>query len=163
MRIARSQSISLALHFVSVALLLVLTSQSFRTPPPPVTPNLARAVPLAPPRLLVHVVERPGGGSNTTSAPARHGMPPPRSYRTFVAPVSQPDPKLALNQGIDFDVPVVAVSASDFGDPFSKLGGIGLGLERGHTIGNHSQGPGIGDKDGVKGVGRFGMAMKPAE
>jgi TonB family protein len=160
---ARSQSISLVLHGLSVVLLLILTSQSFRTPPSPTTPKPAHSILLAPPRFVVHVTEDRGGGSNTSAAPARRGIPPPRSFRTFIPPQSHPDPKLAMMPTIDFDVPVIDVGTAKFGDPLSKFADGGFGNKGGHTIGNNPNGPGIGDERGPNRSGRFGVPMKPAE
>ena len=159
---ARSQSISLALHILSVALLLILTSNSFLTPPT-VTPKLAHSVPLAMPPMLRVITEAKGGGSNTSTEPARRGVPPPRAVRTFIPPVLHEDPKLPITPTIDFDVPVMNVSAASFGDPTSTLGGNGLGNKRGHTIGNAPEGEGIGSDAGIKGVARFGVPTKPAQ
>ena len=162
---ARSQSISLALHVLSVALLLILTSQSLQHTPPPATPKLKDTTLLAPPpRFLVHVIENHGGGSNRSPEQARRGIPPPRSYRTFIPPVSQPDPKLAILPTIDFDVPVINVSGTDFGDPTSTIAKGAFGDKGGSTIGNYRGGRGIGDKDGLPGVSaRFSHPTRPAE
>ena len=160
---ARSQSISLALHGLSVALLLILTSQSFRTPPSPTTPKPAHAVLLAPPRFIIHATEDHGGGSNTSAAPARRGIPPPRSSRTFIPPISHPDPKLAIMPTIDFDVPAIAVANPNFGDPFSNLSKDELGEKGGDTIGSTPHGRAIGDGTKPSGSGRFGLPFKGAE
>lgn len=157
---ARSQSISLLLHVVVLALLLLLTSQSFRTPEP-IRP--IQAIPLALPPLVIHVVETRGGGSNTSPAPARRGVPPPRAHRTFIPPVLHSDPKMPVMPAIDFDVPVLDVDTAKIGDPFSKLAGVGLGNLRGPGIGSHPGGPGVGDGPRPNGSGRLGMPIKPAE
>jgi len=112
---------------------------------------------------VVHVTEDRGGGSNTSAAPARRGIPPPRSYRTFIPPMTHPDPKLAMLESIDFDVPVIDAGTANFGDPFSRLANGGLGDQGGHTIGNRPGGPGVGDGAGPNGSGRFGVPIRPAE
>src|SRR5271166_6619106 len=98
----RSQSLSLALHVVTIALLVILTSQSFRTPPR-ITAR-THVVPLAPlPRAVVHITGQRAGGSNTSLAPARHGVVPPRSYRAFIPPTTHPHPSIAIPITVDFD------------------------------------------------------------
>jgi len=161
MAIARSQSLSLALHVLTLALLVVLSSSSLLSPPPPTTPKPAHTVLLAPP--LVHITEHAGGGSNTSPAPARRGIAPPRSARTFIPPLTHPDPKLAIVQTIDFDVPTLNVAPS-IGDPLSKYADGLLGNKGGGTIGNAPDGPGIGDQPGGKpGIsGRIGEPIQAA-
>ena len=161
MPVARSQSLSLALHVVSIALLLLLTSHSFLTPPPPVVPVPAHSILLAPPPRTT-LTEKPGGGSNTSAEPARRGIPPPRAQHTFIPPITHPDPKLAITPTIDLDVPVMNVSAS-FGDPLSKIAGTGFGNQKGETIGNFPKGRGIGDDSGLQASGRFATPTKAAE
>lgn len=77
--------------------------------------------------------------------------------------MTHPDPKLAMTPTIDFDVPVIDVANSNFGDPFSKLAKGGFGDKGGHLIGNSPNGLGIGDGAGPNGSGRFGIPIKPAE
>jgi TonB family protein len=162
MAIARSQSISLALHVLTLALLLVLSSSSLLSPPPPNTPKPAHTVLLAPP--LVRITEQAGGGSNTSPEPARRGIAPPRSSRTFIPPLTHADPKLAIVQTIDLDVPTLNVAASSIGDPFSKYADGLFGDKGGHLIGNVPDGPGIGDHPGGKlGIsGRIGEPIQAA-
>jgi periplasmic protein TonB len=160
---AKSQSISIGIHALTIALLLVLTSNSFFTPPPTTVLKPARMVLLAPPKFLIHVTEKPGGGSNQSGAPARRGIAPPRSYRTFIPPTNHPDPKLAILPTIDFDLPVVPAGTTSFGDPFSKFkdglygnrGGKGIGENGCCGIGPGPGGPGL--------QGRIGTPIKPAE
>jgi protein TonB len=164
---ARSQVTSLAIHASAIALLLFFTSHSFFIPPPPAKPTTAPAVLLAPPPRLIRVAaaER-GGGSNTSPEPARRGVPPPRSTRTFIPPVTYPDPKLPIPVTIDFDVPVTNVASNTIGDPLSKFGGRGLGDKKGHGIGDLPDGDGIGDVPGKPGLdirGRIGNPTKPAQ
>lgn len=162
MAIARSQSISLALHVLTLALLVVLSSSSFLTPPPPpTTPKPAHTVLLAPPPS--HVTEHAAGGSNTSAAPARRGIAPPRSSRIFIPPVTHPDPKLAIAQTIDFDVPTLNLAPS-IGDPFSKYADGLFGDKGGNTVGNISNRKGIGDDPGGKpGItGRIGEPIQAA-
>lgn len=160
---ARSQSLSLALHILTLALLVVLSSSSFLTPPPPTTPKPAHTVLLAPPRLLIHVADA-AGGSNTSAAPARRGIAPPRSSATFIPPITHPDPKLPILPTIDFDVPTLNVALPTIGDPLSKYTDGLFGDKGGGTIGNAPHGPGIGDDGGRKpGLsGRIGAPIQPA-
>lgn len=157
----RSQSLSLALHAFSIALLLAITSQSFRTPPPIIA--RPRVVPLAPPRFVVHVTEQQGGGSNTADAPAKRGVTPPRAARVFIPPAPRPEPKLAIMPSVDFDVPVIDAGIAKFGDPFSNLLDGSFGNKGGHTIGSRPGGQAAGDGPDVRGSGRFGQPIKPAE
>jgi periplasmic protein TonB len=161
---ARSQVTSLAIHASAIALLLFFTSHSFFIPPPPAKPTIKEPVLLAPPPKLIRIaVAERGGGSNTSPEPARRGVPPPRSTRTFIPPATYPDPKLPIPVTIDFDVPVVDVASSQIGDPFSKFGGPGLGNKGGNTIGNFPGGPTIGDDPGLRPSGRIGNPTKPAQ
>ena len=162
MRAAKSQSISLALHALALGLLLLLSSRSFSVPSP-IVPKPAHEVLLAPPPLRLQSSEKPGGGSNTSSAPARRGVPPPRSFRTFVPPVTHPDPKIAVNPSIDFDVPAVNVSGV-YGDPLGSIANGLYGNKGGHGIGDAPGGVGIGPGPGDSGVhGRIGAPIQPAQ
>lgn len=158
---ARSQSLSLVLHVLSIALLLILTSNSFRTPPRPPVARTATTVLAAPPRFIMHVTEARGGGSNTSPAPARRGLPPPKSTRIFIPPVTHPEPKLAIMPAIDFDVPVMNVVSAHFGDPLSGLPKGAIGDKGGHRIGNVPEGSSIGD--GLHGKAGLGGSIRPAD
>ena len=149
--------------FSPLALLVVLSSAAFSRPRPHQPPKPAHALLLAPPRLLIHVADA-GGGSNTSVAPARRGIAPPRSNTTFIPPITHPDPKLAIVPTIDFDVPTLNVALPSIGDPFSKYADGLFGDKGGDTIGNAPKGPGIGDDTGGKpGLsGRIGAPIQPA-
>lgn len=161
---AKSQSISFALHILTIAMLLFLTSRSFFAPPPPTVAKTAIPILLAP--FVIPVAPERGGGSNTSSQPARRGVAPPRSTRTFVPPTVHTDPKLPMTPAIDYDVPVINVASTNYGDPLSKLG-VGLyGKNGGDGIGDSPYGGrGIGpNKDGLPGLsGQIGGPIKPAQ
>src|SRR5260370_40946709 len=90
---SKSHTLSLGLHAMLVGLVMLLTSRAVRYPP-----LVARGpiTPLAAPRLFLKSTEQRAGGSNQTPLPARHGAPPPTAHRTFLPPVSRPDPKLPM-------------------------------------------------------------------
>ena len=157
----RFQSLSLALHAIAVALALLLTARSLRVPPP-IQLQPSQYVLLAP-RPFVRMPAARGGGSNSSGAPARQGIAPPRSYRTFVPPHTHPDPKLPMTPTIAFDVPKILLATTQYGDPFGKLAAGGFGTRGGHGIGDAPGGDGIGDEPGAPGLsGRFGMPITPA-
>src|SRR5260370_411889 len=161
---ARSQATSLAVHATAIALLLFFTSQSFFTQLPPARPETAPPVLLAPPPQLIRVaVAERGGGSNTSPEPARRGVPPARSSRTFVPPELHANPQIPILVTIDFDVPSMDAASALIGDPLSKIAGPGLGKERGRTIGDSQDGPTIGKDPGLHASGRFGVPTKPAQ
>jgi TonB family protein len=164
MATAKSQSISFALHILTIAMLLLLTSGSFFAPPAPTVARTGDPIPLAP--FVMHVNQERGGGSNTSKQPARRGVAPPRSSRTFIPPVALADPKLPMTPTIDYDVPLINVASTNYGDPLSKLG-VGLyGDKGGDGIGDSPYGgSGIGpNKEGRPGLsGRIVGPTTPAQ
>jgi TonB family protein len=114
-------------------------------------------------RLAARVQQDHGGGSNRSAAPARRGVPPVRSSHIFIPPTTHPEPKLAMLQSIDFELPVIGVSTERVGDPFSTLPDGLFGDKGGITIGNRPNGPRIGDGTRPDGSGRFGVPSKQAE
>ncbi len=162
---ARSQSLSFVIHVVTIALLVILTSNSLRTPPQ-IQPRPYHYTPIAPlPRIVVHVSEQRSGGSNNSLAPARHGTPPPRSFRTFIPPATHPHPQIEMPATIDFDVPTLVADTSLIGDPLSKLRDGAFGDKKGKGIGNYPGDDGIGDTPGGKpGIsGRIGEPTRAAQ
>ncbi len=158
----KPQFLSVALHLLCVALLLILGSRTF-TAPPRIVVDRAHSILLAPPP-PVHLPADRGGGSDTSAAPPRRGIAPPRSYRTFIPPRALPQPKLAMMPTIDFDVPPAVVATSNFGDPLGKYASGLYGDKGGSGIGDLPRGRGIGNAPGARGLsGRFGMPTKPAE
>jgi protein TonB len=136
---ARSQVFSLGLH-VLIALLLLTAARSIPSAHEPATS--IHATPLVyfrPPKAL----DERGGGSTQTLLPAKHGSPPPRASRTFIAPTTNDDPRLALPITIAFDIPIANVSAN-IGDPLSKSGIGAFGTKSSNGIGDGCCG-GIGD------------------
>jgi protein TonB len=145
---AKSQTLSVGLHLAAVIFLILLTSHSVLSPPPPTVPHL-KIIPLAP--LHRVYMDRGGqhqGGSNQTQLPARHGEPPPRAHNTFIPPTSVANPKLPMLISVAFDSPTVQIAAHDIGDPFGKLGGA-VGMHGVNGIGNGCC-KGVGD--GVQGT-----------
>jgi protein TonB len=146
---AKSQTLSIGLHVMAVAVLLFLTTHAIA---PPTAPIHTRDIPLIAPqmRFLTSVTEH-SGGSNRTTLPARQGEPPPKANRTFISPPI-PDPKLPMPNSVAFDVPLVFINASDIGDPLSKVKFGGLGQDGDNGIGPHGSG-GIGPGgDGPSGI-----------
>jgi periplasmic protein TonB len=140
MRSARPQALSLALHVVLIAFLLV-AARSYRGPAQ--TQAHFQATPLTffpQPKAS----ESHSGGSNRSAAPARHGSPPPKAFRTFIPPASSDHPPLALPITIAFDMPAASVS-SNIGDPLSKLSDGGFGQNGKNGIGDRGCCGGIGD------------------
>ncbi len=82
-------------------------------------------------RLIAH-----SGGSNQTDQRAKHGQPPPKAPRTFIMPVSQPNPKLAMPITVEFDSPTFVIDTASIGDPSSSLLVGKLGRLGGHSIGD---------------------------
>jgi len=158
----RFQSISVALHLIVVALLLILTSPRFMSHLP-LKPR-ERFVPLIAPFRPTRVTTQSGGGSNVSPTPATRGAPPPHSYRTFIMPPAQQTPKLPIDTSINFDVPIIAVS-DHYGDPYSKFNGPGsFGDKDGGGIGKQPGCCGIGDALPGPGIsGRIGQPTKPAQ
>lgn len=152
MRPAKSQALSLAAHVFFVALLAYFGTHSV-APPLATVPHPPRVVPLiAPFRSPRHEPDQRSGGSNRTELPARRGLPPPRSYRTFVLPPVSAEPKLAIPQTIAFAAPEPELIASQIGDPNSRYALGSLGIGGGTSIGNSGCCGGIGDtRDGRPG------------
>ncbi|MBZ5606692.1 MAG: energy transducer TonB [Acidobacteriia bacterium] len=158
MRILKSQSLSFILHVVSLGILLFLTSRSIAPPKPATTAR--DAVPLVlPMQLVVHA-----GGSNQTELPARHGSPPPTARRTFIPPVSRPDPKLAMPITAAFDSPTIVIDAEAIGDPSSKLlaGALGRDGHNGIGVGCCAGiGPGTSGRPGISSSSSRGRITPP--
>jgi TonB family protein len=161
MHIARSQFLSLTLHLLS-ALLLVLISRAIRAPLQTATP--IHTTPLTFFHTRIADQSR-GGGSNRTPLPARHGSPPPRALRTFIPPVANPHPRLALPITIVFDIPLEPSSSAQIGDPLSRLPNGALGMIGANGIGDRGCCGGIGDsQSGVPGLSvRRGEGVTPPQ
>jgi periplasmic protein TonB len=162
---AKSQTLSLGLHAVLVGLVLLLTSRAVQYPP-----SIARApvTPLAAPhRLFVKRAEQHAGGSNQTLLPARHGTPPPTAHRTFIPPVSRPDPKLPIPITVAFESPTIEINVQSIGDPASLLPNGGLGIQGSNGIGDHGCCGGIGDqtsgKPGISSTAGIGHRVTPPQ
>jgi periplasmic protein TonB len=160
---ARSQVLSLGVHVVLIALLLLAASRSMRTPLKP--PASVHAIPLTLYRPRQTVQSR-GGGSNQTALPAKHGSPPPTARRTFIPPASSPHPELALAITVAFDIPTDNTSTS-IGDPLSRLPNGGLGANGANGIGDRGGCcQGIGEsRSGPPGIGLIyrGRGVTPPE
>jgi protein TonB len=147
----KSQAFSIGLH-VLLALLLLIAARSGPTPiqsRPPV-----RATTLTFFRPLKTIATR-GGGSNQTPLPARHGAPPPKATRTFILPSSADHPRLSLPITIDFETPVDS-TATNIGDPLSKLTTGALGNNGANGIGDRGCCGGIGESL----LGRPGLGVE---
>jgi periplasmic protein TonB len=141
--------LSLLLHVVLILLLMFLTSRPMPHPPP-LLPH--RSVPLAPPRRLLIANQR-SGGSNQSSLRARQGAPPPIAHRTFIPPMTVPNPRLPIPISIGFDVPPVEISPTQTGDPSGLLATGGLGPRGANGIGNDGCCGGIGEsRSGTPGI-----------
>lgn len=148
---AKSQTLSLGLHVAAVGLLLLLSTNTLKILPPATVNRIVPITPLK--RLIAQWNGEKAGGGNQTTLPARHGAPPPRSYRTFVPPSHAADPKLPVPVTIAFDSPVIQTTADQIGDPLSNLPNGGLGMHGWNSIGNGDRCCGIGDgpngRDGI--------------
>ena len=161
----KAHTLSLGLHAVSAGLILLLTSRAVRSPAPtrlgPITPLVA------PHRIFVKRTEQRAGGSNQTLLPAKHGQPPPTAHRTFIPPVSSPDPKLPMPVTVAFESPTIEISVPQIGDPSSLLANGGLGVHGSNGIGNHGCCGGIGDqtsgKPGISATARTGHKITPPQ
>src|SRR5579884_2693972 len=159
---AKSQSLSLALHAATVLLLLALTSQSLRTPAPAQPP--IRYVPLIAPKLIFELKDHRGGGSNASQAPARRGVPPVRSHKTFIPPDLTPEPRLAVTPVVDFDTPQIHIAGLQIGDPLSKYANGMLGKYGRNGIGDIPGNDGIGAGPPGPGVSAgFDAPIRPPE
>ena len=140
MRTHKSEALSLGLHGAGLGILLLLTSRSINSPP-----RARDAVSVIAPlrwHTRSNAPER-AGGSNRSSLPARHGSPPPKARRTFIPPVSAPQPKLPILISVIFDSP--AIQIAPIGDPESRLLAGAFGDKGGNGIGDRPSGLGIGD------------------
>ena len=150
MRPAKSQALSLAGHVLFVALLASFGTYPL-APPLASVPHPPRVVPLiAPFRSPRHEPDQRSGGSNRTEMPARRGLPPPRSYRTFVLPPVSAEPKLPLPQTVEFTVPEPTLIAAQTGDLYSRYATASLGIGGGVSIGNGGCCGGFGDTRGAR-------------
>src|ERR1700682_4256664 len=117
---AKSQTLSAGLHVALVAALLLLKTRSTQVTRP--TPH---PVIVFQPRRAPAPLNRVGG-SNQTALPARHGAPPPTAHRTFIPPVSRPEPKLPMPVTVAFESPTIEINVQHIGDPASLLATGGL-------------------------------------
>jgi protein TonB len=162
---AKAHTLSLGLHAMSAGLIVLLTSHAIRHPPSvvrgPITPLVA------PHRIFLKQTEQRAGGSNQTPLLARHGAPPPTARRTFIPPVSPPDPKLPMPVTVAFDSPTIEISVPQIGDPASLLANGGLGLHGSNGIGDHGCCGSIGDqisgKPGISATARSGHKTTPPQ
>jgi protein TonB len=162
---AKAHTLSLGLHAVSAGLVLLLTSRALRSPSPhplgPITPLVA------PQRIFLKQHEQRAGGSNQTLLPARHGASPPTAHRTFIPPVSLPDPKLLMPVAVAFESPTIEIDVQQIGDPASLLANGGLGMHGSNGIGDHGCCGGIGNqtsgKPGLDGGARIGHKITPPQ
>jgi periplasmic protein TonB len=139
--------ISLALHALGVAVLLVLGSVTLSNPEPKL--KLGRdAVPLAP--LSWH---RSGGGGQRESLPASKGRLPPIAHnRVFTPPTAHilnEHPKLPVEQAllVDPDIPIPEVRADRIGSPWGVDGPLSGGRGGPAGIGDHGC-CGVGNESG---------------
>jgi protein TonB len=161
----KAHTLSLGLHAVSAGLILLLTSRAVRSPAP--TPLGPITLLVAPHRIFAKQTEQRAGGSNQTLLPARHGQPPPTAHRTFIPPVSPPDPKLPMPVTVAFESPTIEISVPQIGDPSSLLANGGLGVHGSNGIGDHGCCGGIGDqtsgKPGISATPRTGHKITPPQ
>ena len=145
----KAHTLSLGLHAVSAGLILLLTSRAVRSPAPmPLGQNNhppRRAAPI-----FMKETEQRAGGSNHTALPAKRGHPPPTAHRTFIPPVSLPDPKLLMPVTAAFESPTIEISVPQIGDPSSLLANGGLGVHGSNGIGDHGCCGGIGEQTSGK-------------
>ena len=157
---AKSQTLSAGLHVALVVALLVLTTRSTHVAGPTLHPVLV----FRPSRVLA---PHRAGGSNQTALPTKRGAPPPTAHRTFIPPVSRPDPKLPMPVTVSFDSPTIDVNPAEIGDPASRLIIGGLGSNGFNGIGDRGCCRGIGDqtsgKPGISGTGRIGHKITPPQ
>ena len=155
-----SQTLSLVLHALAIALLVLSTSRNLVQPVSP--KRRVRIVYLRPAPVPQRPAAGAAGGSNVSPTPATRGAPPPRSYRTFILPPAQREPKLSVPVTISFDAPPVITVSAQYGDPLAPYGPASLGMKGGGGIGNAPGCCGIGDQAGRPGVsGRFDEPVKP--
>ncbi len=149
--------LSLLIHGIVIALLILMSSRSFQSP------GARGSAPLRDlkTRLIAPYVSRGGGGGgNRSPLPASRGVLPRLAPRQFVPPSATPPvfkPVLLMEATllapVESRVPDTVLAR--FGDPFGRDGppsdgpgtggGIGAGDQGG--IGNH-KGPGYGSRDG---------------
>jgi protein TonB len=147
MRLVKSQFISLALHVAAALFLVLLGSRMASTFVN--RPQLnQRATALTAPRLL----RATSGGANVDQQSATKGDPPPKSWKPFVYPHPQPDPKLPLYSTVAFEAPA-SLDPQPIGDPFGDLVGQSLGKHGKGGIGDRGccggEGPGSGGPPGI--------------
>jgi TonB family protein len=145
---------SIAIHAGAIALVLFLTTGK--------NPPLKGILPAAIADLKVYLPQthgaagRTGGGGGLHDpAPASRGSLPRRAPRMFVAPairVINADPKLAMEQTLLVNAPVVSIQSPQIGDPNGVIGPFSPGPGKGGGIGG-KDGAGIGP-DAGDGVGR---------
>ena len=151
MRTVQSQSLSIGLHLAVLGFGFLIGSRTIL--PPVFEPPPKRSTPLYLPPARIALVKKTqsSGGASAAVLPARQGSPPPKAARTFIPPIANSPPKLALPISIDFDVPVL-IHASNTGDPLSRFdtGSFGKGGHEG--IGNDGCCGGIGQNIGGPGL-----------
>jgi hypothetical protein len=156
----KSQTLSLVLHALAIAVLVLPTSRSIVQPLSP--KRRVRIVYLSPAPVTQQPAAGPAGGSNVSPTPATRGVPPPRSHRTFILPPARREPKLSVPVTIGFDAPPVITVSAQYGDPLAPYGPASLGMKGGGGIGNARGCCGIGDQAGRPGIsGRFDEPVKP--
>jgi protein TonB len=157
---AKSQTLSAGLHVAAVVAVLLLTARATHTTSPMLHPVLLF-------RPLHAPAAQRAGGSNQSVLPARHGAPPPTAHRTFIPPVSRPDPKLPVPVTVAFESPTIEIDMQQIGDPAGLLVNGGLGLRGSNGIGDHGCCGGIGDqssgKPGIDGGARIGHKVTPPQ
>jgi len=157
---AKSQTLSVGLHVAVVVAVLLLTSRATHMTSPTLRPALLF-------RPLHAPAAQRAGGSNQSVLPARHGAPPPTAHRTFIPPVSRPDPKLPVPVTVSFESPTIEIDMQQIGDPASLLANGGLGLHGSNGIGDRGCCGGIGDqtsgKPGIDGGARIGHKITPPQ
>lgn len=161
---AKPHTLSLSLHAMLAALVLLLTSRAGRYQPL-IAPRAVTPL-VTPLRMRVKPTAERAGGSNQTPLPARHGEPPPTARRTFIPPVSRPDPKLPIPFTVALESPTLAIDVQQIGDPQSLLAvgalgshganGIGVGCCAG--IGSRTSG-----RPGLEGGVRTGAGITPPQ
>lgn len=161
---AKSQTLSIGLHVLAIATLLFLTTHAIV---PPTALTHSRTTPLIAPRLrLLTSLTEQSGGSNRTTLPARHGEPPPTAHRTFIPPITVPDPKLPMPVSVAFENLTVAINPDHIGDPLSKIKFGALGANGDNGIGVRGRN-GIGDNDdgpsGITARARPGHSISPPQ
>jgi len=127
MRTAKSQIISIVLHLIVIGLLLLLSVRVRNLHLP--ARYSGHPIRLIAPRRIVIKQAAIGGGGNATESPPRRGKLPVRAPKTFIFPASfvNSTPKLPVQSTIALDIPVPQIQSAELGDPYGKVGAIGLG------------------------------------